>query len=91
MQDVSTRAIALEKTMEFGISLNEVTDRDMHDDWAKFKELKKQFDDKFEEWICTSPEKLKKILDEMERLHTKVSCKMLQCIFLNVIHSCWNR
>ena len=37
MQDASTRALALEKTMEFGISLNEVTDRDMHDDWAMYE------------------------------------------------------
>ena len=59
--------------MEFGKSLNEVTDRDMHDDWAKFRELKKQFDDNFEAWVCASPEKLQEILDEMDKLSKKVS------------------
>ena len=72
-QDVTSRAAALERTIEFGKSLNQVTDRDMHDDWAEFRKQKKLFDDKFEEWVCTSPEKLQEILDELERLSQKVN------------------
>ena len=45
----------------------------MHDDWAEFRKQKKLFDDKFEEWVCTSPEKLQEILDELERLSQKVN------------------
>ena len=41
LQGVTSRAAAIEQTMEFGKTFNEVTDRDMHDDWAKFRELKK--------------------------------------------------
>ena len=69
---MTSRAAAFEQTMEFGKTLNEVTDRDMHDDWAKFRELKKKFDDNFDAWVCASPEKLQEILDQMDKLSKKV-------------------
>ena len=72
LQDLSSQALALEKTMEYGKSVNEATDRDKHDNWA-FRAMKKTFDEKYEEWVCTTPEKLKALIDEMEKLSNEVS------------------
>jgi len=48
------------------------TDRDMHQFWDQYRELKKHFDAVFDELICTDPDQLQEIHNEMERLVEEV-------------------
>ena len=74
MQD---RAIALEKTINFGKSIRHVTDRDLQDDLKELGSQREKFNDMFEELICTSPEDLAEIQDAIKKLLEKVSFWLL--------------
>ena len=73
LQDVSSRAVALERTIDFGKSKREITDRDLQDDLEELRAQKEKFNELFEEMICTSPEVLDEIQDKIKKLAEKVS------------------
>ena len=65
--------MVLNRKIDAGKSKHSVTDRDMHVLWDQYRELKQHFDAIFDEWICSSPEQLQEIHDELERLVKEVS------------------
>ena len=73
MQGVTERLANLNRKINAGKFKHYETDRDMHKTWDHYRELKQHFDSVFEDWICTTPEKLQEIHDEMERLAKEVS------------------
>ena len=64
--------LVLNRDIELGQSKDAGTDRDLHEWWDEFKEQKELFDSLFDEKICTEPELLEEIHNEMVRLHEKV-------------------
>ena len=73
LHDKDSRAVALERSIDLGKSQKEATDRDMHDDWDQLRKLKIQFNDNFEELVCTKPDELAVLLAEINRLANEVS------------------
>jgi len=69
---VTERLANLNRKINAGKFKHYETDRDMHKTWDQYRELKQHFDSVFEDWICTTPEKLQEIHDEMERLAKEV-------------------
>ena len=64
--------LALNRKIDAGKSRHIETDNDMHHYWDHYRDLKRQFDSVFDDLICTEPEKLQEIHDEMEDLVKKV-------------------
>jgi len=62
----------LNKNIEFGKSKSAASDRDMHQLWDEYRQQKNMFELLFDKFICTSPEKLRTVHDEMQRLSKKV-------------------
>jgi len=72
MKGETTRLLALNRKIDAGKSRQIETDLDMHQYWDLYRDLKQQFDSVFDDLICTEPEKLQEIHDEMEDLVKKV-------------------
>jgi len=66
------RTIILNKVIENGKSSNVETDRHMHLDWDRFRQLKSEYDSKFDELICTDPDQLRDMHRELDELSKKV-------------------
>ena len=64
--------MVLNRKIDAGKSKHFETDRDMHELWDQYRELKQHFDGIFEEWICTSKDQLQEIHDELEHLAKEV-------------------
>jgi len=64
--------LVLNRNIELGQSQDAETNRDLHQWWEEFRQQKKLFESLFEEKICTAPEELQAIHDEMSRLHEKM-------------------
>ena len=73
LHDKDSRAVALERSIDLGKSQKEATDRDMHDDWDQLRKLKIQFNETFDELVCTKPDDLAVLLAEINRLANEVS------------------
>jgi len=72
MKGETARLVVLNRKIDAGKSRHFETDRDMHKYWDQYRDLKQHFDSVFEDLICTEPEKLQEIHDEMERLVKEV-------------------
>jgi len=64
--------LALNRDIELGQSKDAGTDRDLHQWWDEFRELKELFESHFDDLICTAPEELEDIHNELVRLHEKM-------------------
>lgn len=83
------RVLVLNQVIESSRSTNVETDRHMHLDWDSFRELKEEFDAKFEELICTDPDQLTTMQEELDRLSKRVELgwelKQEQLVELEII------
>lgn len=70
--DDSSRAVDLERSINLGKSQRDLTDRDMQEDWDKLRNLKKVYENRFDELVCTEPDKLAALLEEIEKLAYEV-------------------
>jgi len=64
--------LVLNRDIELGLSKDAGTNRDLHQWWDEFRELKELFESQFDDLICTAPEELKEIHDEIVLLHEKM-------------------
>jgi len=64
--------LALNRDIELGQSKDAATDRDLHQWWDEFRELKDLFESHFDDLICTAPEELEDIHDELVHLHEEM-------------------
>ena len=58
--------------IETGKSSNDVTDRHMHLSWDSFRQLKSEYESLFDELICTDPDRLRGMHEELDRLSKEV-------------------
>jgi len=66
------RLVVLNRKIDEGKSRHFATDRDMHQFWDSYRQLKLHFDSVFEDWICQAPEQLQEIHNELEHLANEV-------------------
>jgi len=64
--------LVMNRDIGLGQSKDAGTDRDLHQWWDEFRELKQLFESQFDELICTAPEELEEIHAEMVHLHEKM-------------------
>ena len=76
MQGDGNHVTELMSRIELGKYQNAVADRDINQYWAEYMHQKTSFDSKFDEWICTQPEKLRQIHGEMDHFIEKVKTGM---------------
>ena len=73
LQGETDRLINLERNIDQGKSLQDAAERDLHKFWDAFRSAKTQFENFFDSLICSAPDQLKTIWEEMKKLAEKVS------------------
>ena len=74
----------MNRNIELGQSKDAETNRDLHQWWEEFRQQKKLFESLFEEKICTAPEELQAIHDEMHSLYDKVLNECMVFLFVPI-------
>ena len=67
------RVITLRNVIETEKSTNDETDRHMHLSWDTFRQLKSEYESLFDALICTDPDRLRDMHEEMDRLSKEVN------------------
>ena len=73
MQDQADRLMALERNIGQGKSLKDAAERNLQMFHAAFHDVQEKFESFFDALICSAPEKIREMYDEMEKLIQKVS------------------
>ena len=73
LQDDDSQVIELKRVIEIGQYKDGATDRDMNVYWTEFSTKLELFKSKFDEWICTRPDDLRVIHNEMNHFIEKVN------------------
>ena len=73
LQNEKSRVNDLEETIEMGKAQSYTADRDLHEYWSEFDAKRELFDSTFDDLICTKPEDLREIHNEMNISIQKVS------------------
>ena len=73
MQDEADRLIVLQRNIGQGKSMKNAAERNLQIFHAAFHDIQEKFDSFFDALICSAPEKIREMYDEMERLIQKVS------------------
>ena len=63
----------MERNINKGKSLQDAADRNLHNFWDAFRSVKEKFESFFDSLICSAPEKLQELYDEMKSLSEKVT------------------
>ena len=87
-QDESSRAVDLERSINLGKSQRDSIDRDMQEDWVELHRLKQEYEDRFDELVCSEPDELAALLAGIEKLADEVSKQMI--MFPIFISNCTN-
>jgi len=81
--------LALNRDIELGQSKDAEIDRSLHEWWDEFRTQKELFDSEFDEKICTAPEELELLHNELVHLHEEMEIawdlKQDQLTEINVI------
>ena len=72
LQGEADRLITLERSIDVGKSVHDAAERDLQKFHAAFHSAYEQFTNLFDALICSAPDRLKEIYDEMEKLIKKV-------------------
>jgi len=72
IMDGNDRVITLSNVIETGKSSNVETDRHMHLSWDEFRRVKSEYESLFDELICTDPDHLRGMHEELDRLSKEV-------------------
>jgi len=72
IRDEGDRVITLRNVIETEKSTNDETDRHMHLSWDNFRRLKSEYESLFDELICTDPDRLRGMHEELGRLSKEV-------------------
>ena len=72
-QDEADRLIVLQRNIGQGKSMKNAAERNLQIFHAAFHDIQEKFDSFFDALICSAPEKLREMYDEMEKLIQKVS------------------
>ena len=73
LQDEADRLIVLQRNIGQGKSMKNAAERNLQIFHAAFHDIQEKFDSFFDALICSAPEKIREMYNEMEKLIQKVS------------------